>query len=364
MPTAILGMLRSGTSMMSRLLNLSGLYIGDEKDVFWTGDANPKGFWEPRWLIDLNDRLLASLGGNWESPPLFEPGWESEPAVRALRDEARERVSQAYGQSQNWGWKSPTTAVCIPFWREIVPDLRFVICVRNPLDVAASAKRVWNLTEPHAISLWQYYSEAALRDTRPEERVVAMYEDFFADYASALAPVLRLIGLPELAPGSERDRAVRSFIDGELKHYSHTLKDVLSSDTIPLEAKQLYQALCENHGASDPEAAVASLLADDAHATRMYQVIDRASRRRFAWKLYELSKRENEGDNLQQICTDMGAEIQRLRATFCNPPYSYVVRLSSFFRRLGPLYGLLRRRVQRTRDSREITAGVTSQWRA
>ncbi len=72
-PTAVvvLGMHRSGTSALARVLNLCGAYL----PAILLRRAitnNPKGFWEPEAIVNLNDRVLRQLGGAWnhvEFPP-------------------------------------------------------------------------------------------------------------------------------------------------------------------------------------------------------------------------------------------------------------------------------------------------------
>ena len=57
---------------------------------------------------------------------------------RPFYSEARDIIERVFGGHDNWGWKLPKATVTIAFWRRLVPDLRFIICVRNPLDFAQS----------------------------------------------------------------------------------------------------------------------------------------------------------------------------------------------------------------------------------
>ena len=54
--------------MISRLLNLAGLYLGEPADLMPPVDHNPDGFWENRKFMTLNDELLNELGGGWDCP--------------------------------------------------------------------------------------------------------------------------------------------------------------------------------------------------------------------------------------------------------------------------------------------------------
>ena len=62
----ILGMHRSGTSVVTRVLNLMGCYFAPEGTSTGANDENPKGFWERRDVRNVNDALLHSLGCEWD----------------------------------------------------------------------------------------------------------------------------------------------------------------------------------------------------------------------------------------------------------------------------------------------------------
>ena len=138
----VLGFGRSGTSLTTRLLNLLGVDIGPEEDLLAPGEGdNPRGYWEPRWMIELNDEILAKLGTVWWYPPQAEPGWERSSEFDELRERARIMLAEKFGAARLWGWKDPRTTVTLPFWKELVPDAKYVICLRNPADAVSSIQR-------------------------------------------------------------------------------------------------------------------------------------------------------------------------------------------------------------------------------
>ena len=102
------------------------------------GENNPKGFFENRAFVRFNAELLQSAGGIWKDPPSLPPGWEADPRLDPVRERAREMLESTFGDAPLWGWKDPRSALTLPFWQALLPDMRYVVCVRNPLDVAAS----------------------------------------------------------------------------------------------------------------------------------------------------------------------------------------------------------------------------------
>ena len=65
MQILVLGMHRSGTSMVARLLNMMGGYFAPEGTSTGANQENAKGFWERRDVRSLNDMLLDSAGADW-----------------------------------------------------------------------------------------------------------------------------------------------------------------------------------------------------------------------------------------------------------------------------------------------------------
>ena len=58
----ILGMHRSGTSMVSYILHLCGLDLGPPDQLMPPTEANPLGYWEHTGFVEVNDALLTALG--------------------------------------------------------------------------------------------------------------------------------------------------------------------------------------------------------------------------------------------------------------------------------------------------------------
>jgi len=98
-PTAILvlGMHRSGTSALTRVLNLRGADLG--RDLLAPKDDNELGFWENQTILDLHEKLLAQLGATWHDTVLPEEWLDSEPAHR-FKQELADTLGQQFGNSR------------------------------------------------------------------------------------------------------------------------------------------------------------------------------------------------------------------------------------------------------------------------
>jgi hypothetical protein len=206
----VLGMHRSGTSVLTRVINLLGVPLCRADDVYSAPD-NPTGHWESRSLVAFNERLLGAFGGTPAAPPLMAEGWERHPAAVALQAEGRAVFGHAH-PTPTWVWKDPRTCLTLPFWRSVWPDAPIAVFVhRAPLEVAQSLLRRDGFGKAHCVALWERYIRSALRGAHGLPWVTVRFDDLMADPAAAVLELrdhLVRLGVPTLADGAEAARFV------------------------------------------------------------------------------------------------------------------------------------------------------------
>jgi sulfotransferase family protein len=200
MPICVAGMHRSGTSLVARLLAASGVYVGSPGELVAPAPDNPEGFGESLPFLRLNDAVLARLGGFWDRPPAMPPGWAVSPRLSNLRREAATLVARFRGQ-EPWFWKDPRNSLTVAFWREVIPELRVIVCVRSPQEVVASLERRGGPDVAAGWALWLAYNRRVLAEAPAERLVVTHYEAYLFDAPAELRRVVRELGLP-ITPGA------------------------------------------------------------------------------------------------------------------------------------------------------------------
>jgi hypothetical protein len=157
----VLGMHRSGTSLVSQLVAKWGAYMGDE--LMPANEFNEDGYWEFIPLVNLNDKMLAYTGNNWYSPPYTV---DVPLLMNVFGDKARALVEKMDQSKTTWCWKDPRMILLLPFWREILSDreITFIVSFRNPLSVAASIKCRNNIPNALALSLWEFKMSILLNE--------------------------------------------------------------------------------------------------------------------------------------------------------------------------------------------------------
>ncbi len=235
--------------MVSRLLNICGVHLGSHQQIYHADHTNEKGSWEHSELSMINRAVLSHIDQSSSSIQTAEPGWEFDSTLEPFYDHAREVIQREFRGAAVWGWKLPEASMTIPFWRRVTPDLKFVVCVRNPVDFAKSVAKYHGIGRNVSYNYWQYYNLIALRDTRPDERIINFYEDYFPDYQQALTKLLDYVGLSMPEPGSPQHAAILEFHSPGLKHHNTSFSDVMKTPSVPDYVKQLYQEMLD--GPSD-----------------------------------------------------------------------------------------------------------------
>jgi hypothetical protein len=212
-PVLVTGAPRSGTSMVTGLLGLCGLWLGSTVPG---GKENIRGFFEN---VILRERIQKEILRQGHFDPLgvrILPPSDWHPAVRNFRDAVGAALAaQQYGGGQAWGFKDAKLALTWRTWHEHFPQARWII-VRRPSDeIVASCLRT-SFMKQHSVdpAFWRQFVAEYL------ERLGALYQttgwcrtieasDVVSARFTALERVVNELGL------TWRPEAVQAFIAPE-----------------------------------------------------------------------------------------------------------------------------------------------------
>jgi hypothetical protein len=197
-PVFVVGMWRSGTSLLYALLNqhpqIALMYEGDLPllwRLFRKGKA--KSDWLERW--DFWNGALSRHGIDTRTLPAEVP------SLRA----AMEAVYRQHAGLAMWGCKSPNYFDCMTRLAREFPDGRFIVIYRNPADICRSVLRAGRKSRWFAKSGMSLRALLGYREMKQEAgRLTAMgahlyelqYEDMVRDPASVLTGICRFLKIP------------------------------------------------------------------------------------------------------------------------------------------------------------------------
>lgn len=253
MQIIVLGMHRSGTSALARVLNLAGAYFGVEGVATPANAENRKGFWEREDVRALNDAALHSVRCDWDVVADFDIGGIPRQELATLKSGAAEIVAKLDAH-RPWFVKEPRLCLLLPIWR---PALEVPVCVhiyRNPLEVARSLKARNDMPIPVGLALWEAYNVAALDAAEGLPQLVVSYHDLMHEPLATTARTCAALsshgGYPLRQPARDE---LAAFLSARLQHQrasASALDTAASKQQLALYAQLQQLRSAELHTAS------------------------------------------------------------------------------------------------------------------
>lgn len=242
----VLGMHRSGTSLVTRALAAMGVRLGDRLLPPMAG-VNAKGFWEDEDIQALDEEMLAALGGKkWfhVAPISADDVWRLhaqgflERASALLREKVEENEAP-------FGFKDPRVAKLLPFWRDVFAhlgyELRYVLVVRHPASVAESLQRRDGFFHEHSHLLWLEHVLSSLGGSVGAHCVLVDYDLFMHEPDKQAQRMAERLGL-ELDQHALKE-FLGDFLDPELQHTHFDLTALAADPTASQLVKEVYPLL-------------------------------------------------------------------------------------------------------------------------
>ncbi|WP_440958858.1 glycosyltransferase [Oceanicaulis sp. LC35] len=204
----VLGMHRSGTSALTRVLNLLGADLPE--DLVPANAYNKSGYWEPSDVVALNDGWLSKAGASWDAP--FLPDGDMTQALpRTSVKAAADTIKAAYGADHTLiAVKDPRCTLYAPTWRQGLERAGYapaqLIIHRDPAEVAQSLAHRDRFAADEAGLLWAWYCLKSLEAYRDAGGVVVSYSALRQDWRAVVADIRSGLGLEglKITPGAAK----------------------------------------------------------------------------------------------------------------------------------------------------------------
>ena len=238
MAVMVLGMHRSGTSALTRLLNLLG--CDAPKNLMPAVESNAHGFWESSPITALNDEILGSAGSRWNDWQEFNPNWIKSPAFDQFMKRGVGLVEQEFGGSHLFVLKDPRNCILMPFWRAVLDSMGInqvaIHTVRHPLEVIESLKKRDNLNAFRASLLWLYYNIYAEISTRDMPRFFTSYDEILNNEVQFIDKSQSILNVFWPRNSSSAKREIANFLSASARHHHFDMSDM---DSLPPYSSEL-----------------------------------------------------------------------------------------------------------------------------
>ena len=217
----VLGMHRSGTSAVTRCLNLLGAEVGSK--LLPPAEDNRSGFWEHADVVAIHEELLKDLGRVWHDARVLPEGWLLTAAARKARGKLARLMASEFDASALCAVKDPRLCRFVPLWREVLfesgLDAAALLVVRHPAEVARSLNARDGLRcETTCLNWLEHFAEAETA-TRGMPRSLLAYDELLADWRNAFARAGRALHVEWPVPIEHAHPAIDAFLDRTERHH-------------------------------------------------------------------------------------------------------------------------------------------------
>lgn len=176
--TLVLGMHRSGTSVLTGAIHRLGAVLGEA--LVPAAEDNPGGYFENAKAVDINEAFLLAIGSGWDDPEDFPPDWLECEASGQARESIRGLLMEEFADGPWAVLKDPRLCRLLPLW---LPELRaagfvvdVVLATRTPLAIIESLIKRDRMGRATAMLLTLSHWREAERGSRGLSRACVDYD--------------------------------------------------------------------------------------------------------------------------------------------------------------------------------------------
>lgn len=241
----VLGAGRSGTSIITRAMQATGVDLGN--DFKPPSRKNPTGFFEDAALLKLSKRLRRTLGLRPDSLRLLDDSVWTSPQVMPYYAEFAATIEARFGHAPIWGFKYARTMRLLPFWVRLFEQMdispAYVMPVRNPLSVARSRAKLdaHRGQQEHSDLEWLVNVVPYFHQVRGQQLVVVDYDTLMEHPVEQLERMTTRLDLP-LTDNTQQEIHIfaNDFLKRGLQHTRFSIDDLKKSGDINVLVRDAY----------------------------------------------------------------------------------------------------------------------------
>lgn len=205
----ILGMHRSGTSMIGGVLSRLGVDMGNDKPGRQV--SNPMGHYEDGNFLELNETILTTAGGTWNDPPPLEKINKLAGSYNGRLQEIM-NLRRLSNREQHWGWKDPRTCLTVQLYLPYLTNPYVIWCERYPADIAKSLWKRNKISHEVSENLTEHYQQQ-IRNFIKMHPEIPVLKVNYQDIVREPDPwIQKIVDFLDLGPNREQRKAAREFI--------------------------------------------------------------------------------------------------------------------------------------------------------
>ncbi len=241
----VLGMHRSGTSALAKALELFGVDLGN--NLMAPQKDNPKGFFEDKQLVEINDRIFEKACSHWSSIQFLDPKFLSGPELSEERMAAANWLNMKVAGGNPVGLKDPRLCRTLSFWEPLFTERRlhvgYIFSHRDPTQVGASLQKRNGFGLSYGVDLWAAYAADALLHIQGKSWIAVGFHQLLEEPRRELARIADFLETP-WNPASEAVKEYeKEYLDTALWHH-RTAESIPQQENCYQEISNALSILC------------------------------------------------------------------------------------------------------------------------
>ena len=225
----VLGMHRSGTSVLTGLVTLFGGYIGS--NLMPATEENSKGYYENNLIYELNEKILKEHNSSWKTNTFTVEEIEPDQMHRYISD-AKKIIKNDLKFVNKIIIKDPRISILFPIWEKALIELQIkiktIFTYRSPLEVSHSLQKRDGIVVEKGLLIWAHYFFQAELYQRKYKSLIVEYNLDFKDIDLLIAKLSEFLGEPL---SEDALLSAKSFYEPSLKHHRIPMEKI--SDDLP-----------------------------------------------------------------------------------------------------------------------------------
>jgi GT2 family glycosyltransferase/glycosyltransferase involved in cell wall biosynthesis len=240
----VTGMHRSGTSAVTRLLNLLGAALPG--NLMPANHANETGYWESMDLYSIHEELFSRVGTSWDDVLSFPERWFASEEAQGFQQRILAVLRQEFGAARLFVIKDPRISRLVPLWlavlRQFESEPRFVLTWRHPLEVAASLKTRDGIPRANSLLLWLRHRLEVEKATRGQRRSFVSYDALLLDWRAEIDRIGHELGIRWSGLSAKRYAEIDAFLSAHLRHHKYSERELDAYPEVGRWVKRIHRA--------------------------------------------------------------------------------------------------------------------------
>jgi hypothetical protein len=214
----VAGMHRSGTSVFSGCLNISGLDYGKNKAQV-KDSFNQNGYFENMSVLHFNENTLSAINSHWHD---ISPLTQNQVENMLDRKDILTNLIREEFTTNIFFIKDPRISILLPLYLEVLKRLciRVVIIFidRNNLSISKSLQRAQGINFNKGLALCQKYKNYLIRNKNDRELIKFDFYNFISDPVSYIQDILNTLYRGQILTDKQKEN-ISNFVNRKYINY-------------------------------------------------------------------------------------------------------------------------------------------------